>query len=157
MAMEGFFDLQTPEHLLHKLEWEYTQWQDHPLNTYRAWNFFVTAEHLPDWIARTGPRIPKGFSINDFKQEKSLLRICSHLANGGKHFRPKDEHTSVASTRQQPGWVPPGWVELPALMVDLTPNEQRALSSPSASIEAFSLATDVLAFWQQYLRGPSSS
>jgi hypothetical protein len=62
----------------------------------------------------------------------------------------------VASTRQQPGWVPPGWVELPALMVDLTPNEQQALSSPSASIEAFSLATDVLAFWQQYLRGPSS-
>jgi hypothetical protein len=53
--------------------------------------------------------------------------------------------------------VPPGWVELPALMVDLTPNEQQALSSPSASIEAFSLATDVLAFWQQYLRGPSSS
>jgi hypothetical protein len=70
VAMEGFFDLQTPEHLLHKLEWEYTQWQDDPLNTYRAWNFFVTAEHLPDWIARTGPRLPKGFSINDFKQEK---------------------------------------------------------------------------------------
>ena len=108
MAMEGFFDLQTLEHLLHKLEWEYTRWQDDPLNTYRAWNFFVTAEHLPDWIARTGPRLPKGFSINDFKQEKPLLRICSHLANGGKHFRARDEHTSVVSTRQQPGWVPPG-------------------------------------------------
>jgi hypothetical protein len=55
MAMEGFFNLQTPEHLLHKLEWEYTQWRDDPMNTYRAWNFFVTAEHLPAGLAQAGP------------------------------------------------------------------------------------------------------
>src|SRR5882724_5120527 len=145
MAMKGLFDLQTYEHLLHKLEWEYTQWQGDPLNTYRAWNFFVTAEHLPDWLARTGPRLPTGFSYGKFKQEQPLLRICSHLASGGKHFRPRDMHKSVSSTRQQPGWVKPGWVKpgwvkLPALMVDLTPDEQQALSSAVASIEALSLA-----------------
>ena len=50
MGVDMFFDLRTPEHLLHKLEWEYAQWQGDPLNTYRAWNFFITAEHLPDWI-----------------------------------------------------------------------------------------------------------
>jgi hypothetical protein len=158
MAMEGFFDLQTPEDLLHKLEWEYAQWQGDPLSTYRAWNFFVTAEHLPDWLARTGPRLPKIFGINVFKHDNPLLRICSHLANGGKHFRPRpDRHTSVASTRQQagwvkPGWVKPGWVELPALIVDLTPDEQQALASPSASVDALSLAADVLTFLQQHLR-----
>jgi hypothetical protein len=36
-------------------------------------------------------------------------------------------------------------------MVDLTLAEQRALSSPSASVDALSLAAQVLAFWQQYL------
>ena len=161
MAMEGLFDLQTPEDLLHKLEWEYTQWQKEPLNTYVAWNFFVTAEHLPAWLAQAGPRLLKGFSINTFKQDKPLLRICSHLASGGRHFRPRaDQHKSVASTREQPGWVSPGWVlpgwgGLPALVVDLTPHEQEALSSPSASVDALSLAADVLAFWQQHLRGTS--
>ncbi len=162
MATEGLFDLQTPEDLLRKLEWEYTQWQDDPLNTYRAWNFFVTAEHLPDWrAARPGPQLPKGFSHKKFKKENPLLRICSHLANGGKHFRPKAEHTSVASTRRRQGWVEDGWVEREwieheALMVDLTPDEQQALSSASASIEALSLAADVLAFWWQDLRGASA-
>jgi hypothetical protein len=133
------------------------------LNAYVAWNFFVTAEHLPDWLARAGgPRLPKGFSYGKFKQETPLLRICSHLASGGKHFRPKEkEHTSVASTRQrlafvEPGFVEPGFFESPVLMVDLTPDEQQALSLPSASIEALYVAADVLAFWQQHLRGASS-
>jgi hypothetical protein len=103
MATEGLFTLRTSEDLLHKLEWEYAQWQQDPLNAYAAWNFFVTAEHLPDWLARAGgPRLPKGFSYGRLKQQESLLRICSHLANGGKHFRPRDDHKSVASTRQRP-------------------------------------------------------
>jgi hypothetical protein len=33
-------------------------------------------------------------------------------------------------------------------MVDLTPEEQQALSSAEATIAVFRLATDVLAFWQ---------
>jgi hypothetical protein len=158
MAMEGLFDLQTPEHLLHKLEWEYAQWQGDPLNTYRAWNFFVTAEHLPDWLARAGPKLLQGFGIHAFKRDKPLLRICSHLASGGRHFRPRADHTSVAATRQRlgyvkPGYVKPGYVEPSALMVDLTPNEQKVLSSPSAAIEALNLAADILFFWKEYLRG----
>jgi len=161
IPMEGLFTLQIPEHLLHKLEWEYTQWQDEPLNSYRAWNFFVTAEHLPDWLARSRPRLPKGFGIKAFKKDKPLLRICSHLASGGKHFTPNATHTSVTSTRREEGWVDEDWieedwVESDELMVDLTPKEQEALQSPSASITAFSLATDVLAFWQQYFSGTST-
>jgi hypothetical protein len=153
MPMEGFFEMTTPAHLLQKLEREYEGWRQEPVNTDRAWNFFVTAEHLPDWLARTGPRLPKGFSYKKFKQENSLLRICSHLANGGKHFRPTEEHKSVASTHERPGFFEPGafiegFFESPALMVDLTPGEQQALSSAEASIEALNLAADVLAFWQ---------
>jgi hypothetical protein len=156
--MEGFFDLRTPTDLLRKLAREHERWQADPLNTDLAWNFFVTAEHLPDWLARAGgPRLPTGFSYGKFKREHPLLRICSHLASGGKHFTPREnEHRSVTSTRQREGWVEEGWIERgwvehEALMVDLTPDEQQALSFPSASIEALPLAAQVLAFWQQYL------
>jgi hypothetical protein len=154
MPMKGFFEMTTPAHLLHKLERDYEAWKQEPLNIDRAWNFFVTAEHLPDWLARTGSLSLGGLKITTFKQHTPLLRICSHLANGGKHFRPSPkQHTSVASTRHQGGWVPlgwvpPGWVPLPALIVDLTPDEQQALSSAEASIKALNLAADVLAFWR---------
>jgi hypothetical protein len=154
MPMEGFFEMTTSAHLLQKLEREYEAWKQEPLNPDRAWNFFVTAEHLPDWLARTGSLSLGGLKITTFKQHTPLLRICSHLANGGKHFRPSPkQHTSVASTRHQGGWVPlgwvpPGWVPLPALIVDLTPDEQQALSSAEASIKALNLAADVLAFWR---------
>jgi hypothetical protein len=166
MATEGLFTLRTYEHLLHKLEWEYAQWQKDPLNAYVAWNFFVTAEHLPEWLARAGgPRLPKGFSYSKFKQEKPLLRICSHLASGGRHFSPRPtQHKSVASTRQRPrAFFEPGaffkegaFFEGQALMVDLTQDEQKVFSLLEASVEALHLATDVLAFWQQHLRGASS-
>jgi hypothetical protein len=132
------------------------------LNNDCAWNFFVTAEHLPEWLGRSRPPgLPKGFGIKAFKKDKSLLRICSHLASGGKHFTPNSDHTSIAATRRQEGWVEEDWVEEDwieheALMVDLTLKEQQALSSPEASVEALHLAAAVLAFWQQYFSGTST-
>jgi hypothetical protein len=156
--MLGLFDLKTAEDLCRKLEWEYEERKKDPLNPYHAWNFFVTAEHLPEWLGRTDSR----FSYKKFKQEKPLLRICSHLASGGKHFRPGPEHTSVASTRQQsgwvkPGWVKPGWVKLPALMVDLTHKEKEDLKLDSSGVEALWLADRVLEFWHNYFgRNPRS-
>jgi hypothetical protein len=154
MPTEGFFDLTTPAHLLLKLEREYLRWQQDLLNTNLAWNFFVTAEHLPDWLARTAPRALRGLRIEAFKQSGQLTRICSHLANGGKHFRPT-QHTSVAAMRRQegwvkPGWVKPGWVKGSSLMVDLTPEEQETLQCPSESVEASLLAIWLLTFWQTY-------
>jgi hypothetical protein len=154
MATEGFFTLQTLKHLLGKIEREYDRWKAEPMNVDFAWNFFVTAEHLPDWLARTDPLALKGYTIEAFKQSGSLTHVCSHLANGAKHFRPT-RHTAVASMRQQGGWipwgwVPAGWVPLPALLIDLTPDEQDALQFLSASVEALLFATWLLAFWQTY-------
>jgi hypothetical protein len=165
--MEGFFDLQSLEHLLRKLEREYDRWKADPLNVDLAWNFFVTAEHLPDWIYnqdfRTGgkerPDLLDGETPYIVKKKLAppATRICWHLANGAKHFHLNDQNlTSVAGTRQQggwvkPGWVSEGWVQFPALIVDRSPGEQKALSSTSASIGALSLATNVVAFWQARL------
>jgi hypothetical protein len=60
---------------------------------YAAYDFFVTAEHIPDWIsALTG-------------QSKGSLRnypdgaLVSHIANGAKHFRvDPSRHTTVKDT-----------------------------------------------------------
>ncbi|MDQ3831862.1 MAG: hypothetical protein M3361_21735 [Candidatus Tectomicrobia bacterium] len=97
-----------------------------------------------------------GLSVRFFPFRETTP-ICSHLANGGKHFHLRNTNlTSVAGTRQQggwmePGWMEPGWIELSALLVDLSPKEQQALQSPSTSIDALSLAVNVLAFWRERL------
>jgi hypothetical protein len=167
MQMHQFFDLKTPGDLLRKLQREYDRWEADELNVDLAWNFFVTAEHLPDWVhyqdmptsGKTRPDLLDGEDHYAFKMDLSrpVLRICSHLANGAKHFHLKNSKlSSVASTRLQGGWiplglVPPGLFPLPALMVDLTLAEQQALSSAEASIKALTLAAKVLAFWQARL------
>lgn len=47
---QGFFELKTAQDLLDKLKREYMQLQKSPLNQDIAFNFFITAEHMPDWI-----------------------------------------------------------------------------------------------------------
>src|SRR5688572_12385857 len=157
MPMPGFFDLMTPQDLMQKLEREYARWTADPLNVDLAWNFFVTAEHLPDWLARTGPGMPGGLTITAVKRDSPLLRICSHIANGEKHFRPGPDYTSVDCTvREMTGLVKGGFVEEgfvadePALRVYLTPDEQQALKRDAADVDALPLAAQVLEFWRQF-------
>jgi hypothetical protein len=49
MAMTSFFDLQTSEDMLRKLEREHACWKADPLNVKFVWNFFVTTDHLVNW------------------------------------------------------------------------------------------------------------
>jgi hypothetical protein len=172
--MEGLFGLQTPDHLLHKLEREHERWKADPLNVDLAWNFFVTAEHLPDWLAHRGPRTLEGFSITKFKRAQPLTRICANLANGAKHFIPRVKpeerlNTSVERTaREMSGYVEEGYVEEgyvgeePVLRVYLTPDEWAALRQEdsrvtAAEIDALRLAALVLTFWQQYFQEHATS
>jgi hypothetical protein len=159
MAMEGVFELTTPAHLLGKLEREYERWKADPVNSDCAWNFFVTAEHLPNWLARSDSQALGGKSINAFKHDRPLLRICSHIANGGKHFRAKASvHTSVDRTViELRGWVEDGYVEdgyfvkEPMLVVHATSQEQAALGWDTPDRDALWLATKVLEFWRHFL------
>jgi hypothetical protein len=164
MQLYEFYTLKNPGDLLRKLEREYDRWKADSLNVDLAWNFFVTVEHLPDWVyyqdmptsGTERPDLLDGQMPYNFKMAltRPMLRICSHLANGAKHFHLRNSNfTSVTSTHERPGVFEPGVFiegvfESPALMVDLTRCEQQALSSAEASIEALNLAADVLAFWQ---------
>jgi len=110
------------------------------IDVYAAFDFVVTAEHLPDWVGD-----------KTIKQREPLLRIVSHLANGAKHFRATDpRHRSVRDVRVEPGVFDLDVFQHDAfdvgkLVVDLDGDEAAAFG-PSLGIPE--LADQVLAFWR---------
>ena len=91
--MKGLFQLTTPGDLLAKLKHDYQRLLENPKNPYTAFDFFVTAEHMLDWVhpgaagknARTAER-----------NSHTILQIVSHLATGAKHMVPEHpRHGSV--------------------------------------------------------------
>ncbi len=92
---KGFFDLQTPADLLGKLGRELERMQSAPRDIDHAFNFFVTAEHMLDWLYPG--------KANDTKRSEArklpLLALVSHIANGSKHFMAEAKrHKSMTWT-----------------------------------------------------------
>jgi len=88
----GHFTLRTAEDLFRKLERDFELIRARPLDSDVCFNFFVTAEHLPEWHFKGDSK-----KAAAHRNSKALLRVCSHLANGAKHFRVNG-HSSVGST-----------------------------------------------------------
>ena len=137
-----FFELRTPADLFRKSEDDLKALQASPSDTRLAFNFFVTVEHLPDWLSR-----------RDLVKKNCVLRVVSHLANGAKHFVLDDpRHASVkkaeASRYVEPGYVEPGYFE-ETLQIHLTPDEARELGT--TVIDAVSLGQKALQFWRPYV------
>lgn len=145
---KGLFELREPRDLFEKLKWEFNQFKNSPNNQYIAFNFFVTAEHIPDWIfEKTGKRRVE-------KSNHLYLRISSQIANGGKHFQVKDpKHQSVKKTEKdryvEEGWVEPDYFEEP-LIIYLRDTEAKKVGKKS--ITAIELAKKVYEFWENYFK-----
>ena len=92
MTKKGFFTLTTAKDLFLKLEHDLAEVQRNPSDAYAAFNFFVTAEHLLDWLhpgnANKGTRKAR-------RENEPLLALVSHLANGAKHFDIRPHHKSL--------------------------------------------------------------
>ncbi len=73
--MKGLFELKSAKDLLKKLESDLKQFKADPNNAYVAFNFFVTAEHLPDWM-HPGP----DKRATEIRNASVLLQVCSHVA-----------------------------------------------------------------------------
>ena len=89
----GFGALKTPRDLLRKMEHDHARMESEPSNEYAAFDFFVTAEHMLDWIhpGRNNKKVRE--SVRD---SEVLLQVTSHIANGAKHFEATDScHKSV--------------------------------------------------------------
>ena len=82
MATSGFFELTTPRHLLAKVQHDLDRLRKNPVDIYAAFDFFVSARHIPDWLHPNDPTLSK--ALFDAHVE---LRVCRHIADSGKHFR----------------------------------------------------------------------
>jgi hypothetical protein len=142
----GFFQLQTAEDLFAKLKWELEELRKDPSNPWRAYNFLVTAEHLPDWVKN-----------RSLRKKDALLRVCSHLANGGKHF-DVDRHSSVSSAERD-GVFEEGAFEKGVfeewLKITLEPDEAKELGCNE--VDAVFLAERLVKWWSQYFENRKQS
>ena len=144
---EGFFDISTPEDLYRKLKGDFDDLRSSPFDSRKAFNFFVTATHIADWI-NDGDRK----KTNQFRNKFSVLKVCNHLACNGKHFRLDDPaHTSVENAERkyyaEPGYIEPGYFEEP-LIVTFSDAEEAEFGIKYEDV--VSLASRVMAFWGSY-------
>lgn len=79
----------------------------HPFDIYLAFNFFVTAESMLDWIY---PGNQNRKVRTKIRNSEYLLGITSDLATGAKHFSGLSEiHKSVEKTDLSIGCFPRGF------------------------------------------------
>ena len=105
--LKGVFDLRSPEQLLEKLEADFKRVMADPLDSYAAFDFFVTAWHLVEW---KHPPTCDGAPRSALLARCPILRVCEHIAVGAKHFEPDPKrHESVADTVATSVWAPGVW------------------------------------------------
>jgi hypothetical protein len=145
--------LTTPADLRDKLHREFERLKAEPLSFDHAFNFFVTAEHMLDWVY---PGNQNRQGRTDAKNNSVLLQICSHLASGAKHFEVQDRrHNSISSTEPgmgcsiedyfEPGYFAPGYFG--SLQVRLQGNAANELGQ---GIEVIELAEKVIEYWDNH-------
>jgi len=93
MKHSGFYGIKTANDLLAKAKRDYDKLKSEHSNIDLAFNFFVTIEHMPDWLKMDRQQ------KKSIKNNSHVLRVCSHLASGIKHFEPFDDYNSVKSTQ----------------------------------------------------------
>ncbi len=147
MSFSGLFELKTPADLFRKLEHDLRRLEAEPLNAYAAFDFFVTAEHMLDWVH---PNDPAGQKTE--RQSAPLLEVCSHLANGSKHFQATNpRHRSVGDTKLHGGAFSSGFsrgFDISRLEVHLQGNAAAAIGQV---VEVTDLARKVLDHWRARL------
>jgi hypothetical protein len=92
MPFKGFFELLTPQDLFAKLERDLIRVQSNPLDVDSAFDVFVTAYHLLDWLY---PGYTNKHRRAKIENDAMLLQVASHLANGSKHFEATAPSTSL--------------------------------------------------------------
>jgi hypothetical protein len=87
----------------------------------------------------------------DLRDKNVVLQVCSHIANGSKHFVASDKrHVYVKDARKHEGAFQrdafqSDAFEVPRLQIDLQGKAAQVLGE---SIDAFELAGKLLDFWK---------
>jgi hypothetical protein len=145
---KGFFPLQKPGDLLAKLRHDYQRLKSSPTDTYAAFDFFVTGYHMLDWL------YPYDKKRREQEEKESiLLQVCSHIANGIKHFHAiAKKHQSVADERVQEGAFQRDAFQANAFQVEalIFQLDGQAAVQFGTEVECLALATQVLQYWENH-------
>ena len=154
----AFADIQTPHDLLKKLEHDFQRMQKDWNDVYAAFDFFVTAEHMNDWVKKATPEQWAelgGTTPRSLKKAVPVLAVVAHVANGAKHYKVSDEdHQSIKAAEVRraiaKGYVEDGYVEEPVYF-SLSEDAAQRLGLEVRDISAKALATLVLGYWREAL------
>jgi len=123
---------------------DFGRMQADPTNEYAAFDFFVSAYHMLDWL-HPNDKAAK----NEEEKRTLLLQVCSHLANGAKHFEATMKHhksvNDVIAEGKFFGGKFFGAGFFGSLRVTL---DGPAASRYGAEVSAVDLASEILAFWE---------
>jgi hypothetical protein len=144
----GFFQLRFPQDLLAKMRYDFERMQREPLNVYPAFDFFVTAHHLVDWIWPSAGREQQKAN----RMADAIPRVCEHLANGAKHFILTARHEAVSRLGAAKGAFDHARIDSHAfdtrgLWIELESDEAVELGAPRFT--AIKLAQLVLEYWER--------
>jgi hypothetical protein len=146
-TLDGVFSLRTPRDLREKLESDFQRFaRAAPASReaqYAAFDFFVCAEHLADWLAHSTGAPAK--SLRAYLDGP----LVSHIANGAKHFSVKDtRHTTVNDTSVEVGGFQSGAFQSNAFATV----QQLVIELENGTIESvMTVATRVLEHWRMQL------
>jgi hypothetical protein len=150
--MKGLFQLQSARDLLGKLRHDYSRLQQNPNDPYIAFDFFVTAEHLLDWLY---PGVSGKSSRTAERDANLILQVVSNLATGAKHMVPEAprhvsvQHADVAPTTYGGAAYGTAAYGAPHLVVNL---DGQAAGSIGASVTPLTLAKLALDYWENHPR-----
>lgn len=153
--MPKWFGLTTPCDLLRKLRSDLAAFDSKPTNAFLAFDFFVTAWHMLDWLY---PGNTNKKRRDNLRNSEVILQVCDHLANGLKHFELNAKrHTAVSTARRGGGLFGADTFASRTfaartfgrtrLIVRLTGDAAKALGT---SIDGITLARRVLDFWENH-------
>jgi hypothetical protein len=137
-----FFELRTAGDLFRKIEDDLKAMEASPGDARLAFNFFVTIEHLPDWLGR-----------RDLVKKTCLLRIISHLANGAKHFVLDNSRHNSVKNAEGSGYVEPDYMESGYFeeSLDVRLSADEATEMGVEVIDTVSLGQKAVQFWRPYV------
>lgn len=137
--------LQSAQDLLGKLERDFERIKGDPHDADAAFDFFVTAEHLGEWLPGKNPLAHDGGHGGS-----GLLEVVCHLANGAKHFEATSpRHQSVRDVTDRGGAFQSNAFQANAFDVGGLAVEHNGFDARApGKIDVLTLASDVLAFWK---------
>ncbi|HAS6112150.1 TPA: hypothetical protein I7139_23800 [Vibrio vulnificus] len=133
-------NLSQAKDLLEKAKYDYKRLVDNPSDSYAAFDFFVTVEHLPDWL-----------NDKSIRRDNDILKLVSHIANGAKHLTLDDKrHNTLTGVQiRTDEWAEEKNVPSEHILFEfqLDPGTFQGLE-----VSAVYLAELVLNFWVSYFK-----